>query len=94
MFSGPKPKLFYFSFVTGGAVARVDADSVGLNPAWRQGLGVLTGGSSWDEGTSAAEIERLRLDALFQLNNYLDKVSPDSGAYFNEVRRFAIARLL
>ena len=63
---------------TRGAVARVDSNSVGL-PSWRQGLGVMTGGPSWDEGTSAAEIERLRQDALLQLNNYLDKVSPDSG---------------
>jgi hypothetical protein len=45
----------------------------------------MTGGSSWDEGTSEAEIERLRQDALFQLNNYLDKASPDSGTYINEV---------
>jgi len=49
---------------------------------------VLTGGPSWDEGTSAAEIEVLIRDALDQLNNYLDKVSPDSGTYFNEVRGF------
>ncbi|KAK2460204.1 hypothetical protein APHAL10511_007795 [Amanita phalloides] len=73
-----------FSFVAGGAVGRVHPDAVGVNPAWRDALGVLTGGSSWDEGTSAAEIQRLRQVALDELNNVLDKVSPNSGTYFNE----------
>ncbi|KAM6494428.1 hypothetical protein JOM56_010789 [Amanita muscaria] len=72
------------SFVAGGAVSQVDPDATGLNPAWRDALGVLTGGASWDEGTSATEINRLRQAALAQLNDYLDKVSPDSGTYFNE----------
>jgi hypothetical protein len=49
---------------------------------------VLTSGASWNEGTSVAEIEVLIRDGLDQLNNYLDKVSPDSGTYFNEVRGF------
>ncbi|KAK2460205.1 hypothetical protein APHAL10511_007796 [Amanita phalloides] len=73
-----------FSFVAGGAVTRADPDAVGVTPAWRDALGVLNGGSSWDEGASAAEIERLRQAALDELNNILDKVSPDSGTYMNE----------
>lgn len=45
----------------------------------------MIGGSTWNEGASAAEIQGLRQVALDQLNNYLDKVSANSGTYFNEV---------
>ncbi|KAF8343329.1 FAD-binding domain-containing protein [Amanita rubescens] len=79
----------FLPFVAGGAVARVDPDNVGLNPAWRKGLGVLTGGASWDEGTSAAKIEVLIRDSLDQLNNYLDKVSPDSAVLYPPPRFLA-----
>ncbi|KIL59081.1 hypothetical protein M378DRAFT_15105 [Amanita muscaria Koide BX008] len=58
--------------------------ATGINPAWRDALGVLIVVASWGEGTSATEISHLRQNALVQLNDYLDKVSPDSGTYFNE----------
>ncbi|KAF8708480.1 hypothetical protein AX14_013585 [Amanita brunnescens Koide BX004] len=74
----------FFLFVAGGAVARVDPDATGLNPAWREAVGLVTSGSAWKEGASAAEIESLRQAALDNLNSYLDKVSPNSGTYFNE----------
>ncbi|KIL58058.1 hypothetical protein M378DRAFT_87000 [Amanita muscaria Koide BX008] len=71
------------NFVAGGAVSKVNPDSAGLNPAWRESIGLLMSGISWDEGTTTAAINRLRQGAASDLEA-LDTVSADSGTYFNE----------
>ncbi|KAM6494750.1 hypothetical protein JOM56_009373 [Amanita muscaria] len=72
-----------FIFVGGGAVSRVNPDSAGLNPAWREALGLLVSDVTWNEGAQTAEIDRLRKQAASDLE-VLDTVSPNSGTYFNE----------
>ncbi|KAM6493981.1 FAD-binding domain containing protein [Amanita muscaria] len=67
----------------GGTVSQIDPDSVGLTPAWRQAVGVLVFAISWPEGTSTAEINRMRSTAAADLES-LDTISPNSGAYLNE----------
>jgi hypothetical protein len=69
----------------------VDPDSAGVNPAWRESIGLLMSGISWDEGTTTAVINRLRQGATSDLEA-LDTVSADSGTYLNEVgpRAFSI----
>ncbi|KIL65234.1 hypothetical protein M378DRAFT_77085 [Amanita muscaria Koide BX008] len=71
------------NFVAGGAVSKVDPDAAGLNPAWRESLGLLISGISWDEGTTTTVINRLRQGAASDLEA-LDTVSANSGTYFNE----------
>ncbi len=76
---------FLSSFVSGGAVLRVDPDSTGLVPAWRKSVGLIVAGPVWAEGTPSAEIDSMIKFFLYQLNEYLEPVSPDSGTYLNEV---------
>ncbi|KAM6495416.1 hypothetical protein JOM56_008122 [Amanita muscaria] len=71
------------SFVAGGAVSKVDPDSSGLNPAWREAVALVITGISWEEGTTSFQINRLRQSAAANLD-VLDRVSVDSGTYFNE----------
>lgn len=71
------------SFVAGGAVSKVDPDSSGLNPAWREAVALVITGISWEEGTTSSQINRLRQGAAANLD-VLDRVSVDSGTYFNE----------
>ncbi|KAM6494741.1 hypothetical protein JOM56_009364 [Amanita muscaria] len=56
-----------FIFVAGGAVSRANLDSAGLNPAWREALGLLVSDVTWNEGTQTAEIDRLRKQAASDL---------------------------
>jgi len=71
--------------VAGGAVAKVDPDSAGLNPEWRKSIGELVASISWQEGASTADINALREVAASDLA-LLDTISPGSATYFNEVR--------
>ena len=74
-----------YSLVTGRQVSRVDPDSTGLNPAWRNGLAFTAIGRTWREGADLTEIEATR-QLLIQDMKILEGIAPESGAYFNEVR--------
>ena len=76
-----------FSHVAGGAVSRVDPDSVGLNPAWRNAVTHVYVGDSWADGTSAEEIQDIK-EKLRGYNDILESLQPGSGTYFNEVGIF------
>ena len=71
--------------MAGGAVAKINPDSAGLNPEWRKSIGELVTGIGWQEGASTADINVLRKAAASSLA-LLDTVSPGSATYFNEVR--------
>ncbi|KDQ63536.1 hypothetical protein JAAARDRAFT_169472 [Jaapia argillacea MUCL 33604] len=69
--------------VAGGNVSKVDPDSTGLNPAWRDAIVHFAMGVGWPDGTLATEIQALRgrvSQALVALND----LAPNSGAYLNE----------
>lgn len=70
--------------VAGGKVSQIDPESAGVNPAWRKAVVEATCTVYWDEGASSKEIE----GEIFQLKAWiksLHDVSPNDGAYFNEV---------
>ncbi|KAG5652218.1 hypothetical protein H0H81_005800 [Sphagnurus paluster] len=71
-------------FVAGGAVSKVDPNSTGLNPAWRDAVGHVVFSDAWTEGQSASYINMIRQN-LRQKIDIMDKVAPSSAAYFNEV---------
>ncbi|KAK7024262.1 hypothetical protein VNI00_016479 [Paramarasmius palmivorus] len=74
---------FAANHVAGGAVSRVDPDSVGLNPAWRNAVTHVYVGDSWEDGTSAEEIQNIK-EKLKGYNDILESLQPGSGTYFNE----------
>ncbi|KAK7060233.1 hypothetical protein VNI00_000998 [Paramarasmius palmivorus] len=74
---------FATNHVAGGAVSRVDPDSVGLNPAWRNAATLVIVGDSWEDGTSAEEIQNIK-EKLKGYNDILESLQPGSGTYFNE----------
>lgn len=64
---------------------------MGLNPAWRKALVHIVFGSIWPEGASLDVINEVREknkngEAAFR------KLTPDGGAYFNEVSVDCLAR--
>ena len=77
--------LFPHSLVTGGQVSRVDPDSTGLNPAWRNSLVYTTLGTGWEDGANLTEINAARQDLIKNMK-ILEAIAPESGAYLNEVR--------
>ncbi|KAI0094878.1 FAD-binding domain-containing protein [Irpex rosettiformis] len=76
------PAVSYI-MVAGGAVAKVDPDSAGINPAWREALVHVATGQTWVDGTPLTEIvaakERVKAYTLA-----LENLAPGSGSYFNE----------
>ena len=66
-------------------MSRVDPESTGLNPAWRNSLVYTTIGTGWQDGANSTEIEAAR-QLLIQDMKTLEGIAPDSGAYLNEVR--------
>jgi len=71
--------------VTGGQVSRVDPESTGLNPVWRNSLVYTTIGTTWQDGANSTEIEAAR-QLLIRDMKILEGIAPESGAYLNEVR--------
>ena len=71
--------------MAGGQVSRVDPDSVGLNPAWRNSLIYTIVTTGWQEGANETQINTNR-QQLIQDMKILEGIAPDSGAYLNEVR--------
>ena len=78
------PECYLWSLVAGGQVSHVDPDSMGLNPAWRNGLVLVYISRTWREGANLAEIEAAR-QLLIEDMRTLEAIAPESGAYFNEV---------
>ncbi|KAH7921107.1 FAD-binding domain-containing protein [Leucogyrophana mollusca] len=74
-----------WNFVAGGAVSKVDPDSTGLNPAWRESLVEAIWGVRWNEGATYSEIERMRA-WLAATMEQVSAIMPGAGSYFNEVR--------
>ena len=77
------------SLIAGGAVAKADPNSTGLNPAWRKALIHTILGTAWDEGASSSVIEQQR-DTLKRYTSVLNDLVPHAGAYLNEVRADAV----
>ena len=70
--------------VAGGKVNRIPANSAGVNPAWRNAVVECYCGISWEDGTSSSDIQGL----ISQLNGWIKALydlTPNDGAYFNEV---------
>ena len=82
MWTDPENSLH--SLVTGGEVSRVDPESTGLNPAWRNSLVYTALGTSWQGGANSTVIEGAR-QLLIQDMKIIEGIAPDSGAYLNEV---------
>jgi len=72
-----------WNYVAGGAVSKVDPESTGLNPAWRDCLWEVTFGTVWSEGAPSSEIKRLRAELAATLKTISD-IMPDTGSYVNE----------
>lgn len=78
-----------FNMIAGGKVSKIDSESAGVNPAWRNAVVEAVCGISWDEGASSKEIE----EEISQLKTWisaLNDVAPNDGAYFNEASLFEI----
>ena len=71
--------------MTGGQVSRVDPESTGLNPVWRDSLVFTVLGTGWQDGANSTEIEAVR-QVLIRDMKILEGIAPESGAYLNEVR--------
>ncbi|KAK7060249.1 hypothetical protein VNI00_001014 [Paramarasmius palmivorus] len=69
--------------VAGGAVNRVDPDSVGVHPGWRDAIFHAFNGVSWPEGATAEEIESKR-ELLRSWDELYESIEPGAGTYFNE----------
>ncbi|KAJ8082047.1 hypothetical protein PM082_007893 [Marasmius tenuissimus] len=69
--------------VAGGAVSQIDPESVGLNPAWRDTLGLVFIGVEWEDGASAEEI-RAQQEVLKQAVGAMEELEPGRGSYVNE----------
>ena len=73
------------STIAGGKVSQFDADSAGLNPAWRNAVVETLCLVTWEDGTSLMEIQGM----ISQLKGWIKAmydITPNDGAYFNEVR--------
>jgi len=76
-----------YILVTGGQVSRVDPESTGLNPAWRNSLVYTILTISWQDGATLAEIQAAR-QTLIQDMKILEGIAPESGTYVNEGSRY------
>ena len=80
-------ETFPNSLVTGGQVSRVNPESTGLNPVWRNSLAYTVLSASWQEGANSTEIAAAR-ELLIRDMKLLEAIAPESGAYLNEVKSF------
>lgn len=78
--------LIFHSQVAGGAVSRIDPDSVGLNPAWRTAISHVIAVGVWPDGTNVKGINEVRAALKGDLK-ILASIAGDA-AYFNEVGHF------
>ena len=66
-------------------MSRVDPDSAGLNPVWRDSLAFVALSTYWQEGANLTEIGVAR-QHLVQDMKILDGIAPESGSSSNQVR--------
>ena len=76
-----------FSSVGGGAVTRVDPDSTGLHPSWRNALSEIVIETTWRDNSSTIEFSQ-QINRLKQSTIILDQLTTDSASYLNEVLLF------
>jgi hypothetical protein len=60
---------------------------IGLNPAWRDAVTHLIVVKGWADGSSPKVIKGVYNNITWNKTRALRQLDPDSGAYFNEVRR-------
>jgi len=82
-----KTASFEYNVVTGGQVSRVDPESTGLNPVWRNSLIYTVVVATWQEGANETQIDAAR-QRLIQDMKVIEGIAPDSGAYLNEASRY------
>lgn len=66
-------------------MSRVDPNSAGLNPVWRDSLAFVALSTYWQEGANLTEIEAARR-LLVQDMKILDAIAPESGSSSNQVK--------
>ncbi|KIJ68461.1 hypothetical protein HYDPIDRAFT_106660 [Hydnomerulius pinastri MD-312] len=71
------------NFVGGGQLAKINPDSVAVNPAWRKTLVHITFGVVWPDGASVDVINK-SIEVLKGKTASIRDITPTSGAYFNE----------
>ena len=74
-----------FSSVGGGAVSRVDPDSTGLHPSWRNALSEVVIETTWTAAEGSSTQFSQKIDQLKQSTLILDQLTTDSASYLNEV---------
>ncbi|KAK7051653.1 hypothetical protein VNI00_004632 [Paramarasmius palmivorus] len=74
---------FDFNHVAGGMVSRIDPDSVGVTPTWRDAVAHLYVTVTWRDGATATEIRDLQ-KKLQGYNDLLADLDPGAGTYLNE----------
>jgi len=72
-----------FGLIAGGAVARVDPDSVGLNPGWRKATAFAFTVETWEEGAPSDVVFQAR-QRIAEYVRRLEPISPGSATYMNE----------
>jgi hypothetical protein len=65
-----------------------------LNPAWRDSVVHIVTSQSWDESLTPAVADQVVHNMTYQKGYSLRQLTPDTGAYFNEVRLRNIALLM
>lgn len=70
-------------------VSRPRPRSAGLNFSWRNALAEVVIAAEWPDGPATAD-SSLKIDELKQSIPILDKLTPDSACYINEVTIFFI----
>jgi len=82
----PSIEIFLNSLVAGGQVSRVNPESTGLNPVWRNSLAYTVLTATWRDGADLTEIAAAR-EPLIHDMKILEGIAPESGAYLNEVKK-------
>ncbi|KAI0094879.1 hypothetical protein BDY19DRAFT_988669 [Irpex rosettiformis] len=72
-----------YYLVAGGAVAKADPDSAGINPARHKALVHTVAGHGWANDASLENIISAK-EKVKGFTRSLERLSPASGAYFNE----------
>ncbi|KAH7325285.1 hypothetical protein B0J17DRAFT_681764 [Rhizoctonia solani] len=74
-----------FNIIGGGAISKVDPESTGLNPQWRNdALVSWTFGGGWAANANAAEVEQVQGNTTQLIQRFGKVAGLDDAAYFNE----------
>ncbi|KAI6008074.1 hypothetical protein EDC04DRAFT_901990 [Pisolithus marmoratus] len=77
------------NMIAGGKVSKIDANSTGLNPVWRKAVVETLCATTWEEGATAEEIQKLTDQTKAQIRDMYD-LTPGDGTYFNEASLYEI----